>query len=863
MRRSLKIPTASVRLTTLPAFALIIALAGSTSGQSPEELFQTGRYDEAAAAARAEVERGVWNEKWPRLLMQAQMARGQYAAAVETYDRAARRYSNSLVLRMLAREALLAVGQTESAESEADEIFSILQRPAGRFATSDNLVAAGRYFVVRREDARQILQLFYDRVRAAEPDHVEAAIATAELALDKGDFRVAAQTLGEAKKLDDGDPRIDYLLWRAHSPNNPQRAATALRQAVSRNPNHVPSLLAMADTAIDRERYAEAESILSQVLQINLNQNEAWAYLAVIAHLRGHQEIETLMRAAALSGWAENPDVDHLIGRKLSQSYRFAEGARYQRQALALDPEHTGARFRLAEDLLRLGEDDSGWDLAKSVADKDPYNVVAYNLVTLYDRLQNFATIRADGLLVRMDPREAAIYGDSVLQLLTQARATLCEKYRIDPQANIVVEIFPQQKDFAIRTFGLPGGDGFLGVCFGRLITANSPASQGERPSNWQSVLWHEFCHAVTLEKTKNRMPRWLSEGLSVYEERQRDPASGESMTPRYRELLLDESLTPVSRLSAAFLDPPTPLHLQFAYYQSSLVIEFLVANHGFDSIIRILDDLADGIAINDALARSVGSVEELDRRFQAYARDQAEAFGRSADWSSAGLPLRTSAEQWAQWVEEHPDHVGGLTRFAESLITAGREAEAILPLENLVRLEAVTGQRSGPLEWLAAAYRKAGRVDDERRTLAKLVSLADDALPALARLAELAIADEDWASLAVYGDKILAIQPLAPMGYRFVATAAQRMRRPADAVRALSVLQRFDPVDPAELDYRIAMAKSELGDTRQATDHLIDALREAPRFRDALRLLRQLHPDEPESPAADSGENATPAPEE
>jgi tetratricopeptide (TPR) repeat protein len=855
--------TAAVRLTMLPAFVLMIATAGGAAGQSPEELFQTGRYDEAAAAARAEVERGVWNEKWPRLLMQSQMARGQYAAAVETYDRGVRRYSNSLVLRMLAREAYLAVGQTEKAESEADEIFSILQRPAGRFATSDNLVAAGRYFVVRREDARQIPQFFYDRVRAAEPGHVEAAIATAELALDKGDFRVAAQALGEAKKRDQADPRIDYLMWQAYSPSDSQRAAAALKQALARNPNHVPSLLAMADTAIDRERYAEAEAILTQVLQINLHQSDAWAYLAVIAHLRGHGGIELLMRAAALSGWATNPNVDHLIGRKLSQSYRFAEGARYQRQALAFDPEHPGARFQLAEDLLRLGEDDSGWDLAKSVVEKDPYNVVAYNLVTLYDRLQNFATIRTDGILVRMDPREAAIYGDSVLQLLTQARATLCEKYRVDPQANIVVEIFPQQKDFAIRTFGLPGGDGFLGVCFGRLITANSPASQGERPTNWQSVLWHEFCHAVTLEKTKNRMPRWLSEGLSVYEERQRDPASGESMTPQYRDLLLAESLTPVSRLSASFLNPPSPLHLQFAYYQSSLVVEFLVANHGFDAIIRILDDLADGIAINDALARSVGSVEELDTRFQAYAREVAENFGRSADWSPAGLPLRTSPDQWGQWLEEHPDHVSGLTRFAESLIAAGRDSEAIPPLETLVRLEAVTGQRSGPLEWLAAAYRNAGRFDDERRTLDKLVSLADDALPALTWLAELAIADEDWTSLGAYAEKILAIQPLGPTGYRFAATAAQRMRQPDDELRALSVLRRFDPVDPAGLDYQMAQAKSELGQTQQATDHLVDALREAPRFRDALRLLRQLHPDEPESPAEGHGQAATPAPEE
>ena len=46
----------------------------------------------------------------------------------------------------------------------------------------------------------------------------------------------------------------------------------------------------------------------------------------------------------------------------------------------------------------------------------------------------------------------------------------------------VIVEIFPQKKEFAVRTFGLPGADGLLGVCFGRVITANSPASQGEHP---------------------------------------------------------------------------------------------------------------------------------------------------------------------------------------------------------------------------------------------------------------------------------------------------------------------------------------------------------------------------------------------
>lgn len=809
--------------------------------QTPEVLLQTGDYQAAAIAAGAEVERGVWNEKWPRLLMQAQIIQGQYAAALETYEAAIGRYSNSLTLRLLAREALLNLGQTERAEAEADEIFEILQRPAGRFATSDNLVAAGRYFVLRREDARQILQFFYDRVRTAEPGHVEAAIATAELALLKGDYQVAAKTLGEAKKLAAGDPRIDYLMSKAFAPSDPQKASESLQAALDRNPQMVPALLTMAEMAIDRERYDDAQATITKVLEINIHQSEAWSLLAVIAHLRGQPEIEKLMRAAALSTWPQNPDVDHTIGRKLSQNYRFAEGSQYQRQALTMDPAHPAANFQLAEDLLRLGYDDVGWELAKSVAENDPYNVVAYNLVTLYDRLQKFATISGDGIVVRMDPKEAAIYGQAVIELLTTARNELCEKYAVQPDGVIAVEIFPQQKDFAIRTFGLPGGDGFLGVCFGRVITANSPASQGERPSNWESVLWHEFCHAVTLEKTKNRMPRWLSEGISVYEERQRDSASGESMTPIYREMLLDESLTPVSKLSGAFLNPPSAIHLQFAYYQSSLVIDFLVENYGFESILKVLDDLAAGLNINDALTRSVGSLDQLDQRFAAYARGLAEDFAKDVDWSQDDLPKRGSVDDWTQWVKEHPTNYWGNLRLAETLIAAKQYEAAIEPLKKLVDMQAVTGGRGGPLELLAGVYAQLNRTAEEKETLQRLVAIADDALPAANRLAELATEESEWESVSDNAKRILAIQPLTAAGHLYLADASERLGKPVDTIRALSALVQLDPVDPASIEYRMAKALLELEKPEMATDRLLSALREAPRYREALDLLLRI----------------------
>src|SRR5262249_54132783 len=149
-----------------------------------------------------------------------------------------------------------------------------------------------------------------------------------------------------------------------------------------------------------------------------------------------------------------------------------------------------------------------GWRLADEVQRQDGYDVMANNLMTLHSVVKKFQNLTNDQFLVRLEPREAALYGQRVLQLLEDAREHLCKKYDAKLSDQTLVEIFNDQKDFAVRTFGMPGNEGYLGVCFGSVITANSPASRQSRPFNWQSMLWHEFCHVVTLQLTRNRMPR-------------------------------------------------------------------------------------------------------------------------------------------------------------------------------------------------------------------------------------------------------------------------------------------------------------------------------------------------------------------
>jgi tetratricopeptide (TPR) repeat protein len=805
-----------------------------------ERLYRTGQYAACAELAGKAMAAGETGEQWSLIKIKSELTLGRYADARKTLDAALGRFPYSAALLWLGRDVYRFNNLPERAGQVVEELAEYVRRQAWRYRDAPNEVVVGRFLLAQGVDPKRVLDNLYNDAKKQQPDLIDTWLASGELALDKNDFALAAEAFEQAAKLVPDDPDSQLGLARAYAPSEPKLAEKAIETALDANPNHIDSLLYLVDDHIDAERYGEARQLLDRVQAVNPQHPLLWAYRAVLAHLNNEPAKEAEARQTALRWWTTNPEVDHLIGTKLSQKYRFSEGARYQRQALALDADYLPAKIQLAQDLLRLGDEDDGWPLADEVYDKDGYNVLAHNLVTLHDSLDKFRTLQRDGFVVRMDAREAAVYGDRVLDLLSRAMDQLCEKYDVELNEPVVVELFPQQQDFAIRTFGMPGGAGFLGVCFGRVITANSPASQGAHPTNWEATLWHEFCHVVTLHKTNNKMPRWLSEGISVYEERQADPTWGQTINPRYREMMLGDDLTPVSQLSGAFLHPPTPLHLQFAYYESSLVVEFLVEKYGLATLQRILVDLGVGMPINDTLARYAGSLAALDREFSEFAVKRAKELAPQADWSDAKLPAKAKTSEVAAFVQNHPNNYPALLRVAMQLIAEKQWQAAQAPLQTLVDLypEYGGGGDENPYALLAKTWRELDDKQQERAALERLAALTADNVDALSRLTELAFEAEDWAAVLKYGDRLLAINPLRPAPYRWLATAAQRSDASEKAITAWRALLALNPIDPAEAHYQLSVLLHKTGDLPAAKRQALQALEEAPRYRAAQREL-------------------------
>jgi predicted Zn-dependent protease len=812
-----------------------------------------GRYEEAIEQASKAVQAKPTDEDVQILLVQGLLTVGRYGDANAAATSAIPHLPDSIRLRWIARDAALANGQLDVAARMSNEIRQHVSGDSYQYRDSANLVTFARVALLLGADPKDVMDKVLAMAQMGNPALRDVYLAKGELALEKHDSELAAKAYQEGLKQSPDDPDFHSGLAEAYADGDRAAELAELEAALKVNPRHVPSLLLLADHAIDSEDYAGAEKLLAQVLAVNPWQPDAWADRAVLAHLHNDVAAEKEMRAKALHFWPNNPRVDWLIGKKLAEKYRFADAVAYERQAWQFDPGYLPAKEELANDLLRSGQEAEGWRLAEEVHAKDGYDVEAYNLSALHDTMAKYATLTNDDFVLRMTAPEAKVYGATALDLLSRARRTLTAKYGVVLERPTYVEIFGDQKDFAVRTFGMPDIGGFLGVCFGRVVTANGPAANSAQPSNWETVLWHEFCHVVTLQMTQNKMPRWLSEGISVYEESQADPSWGMHMNPRYREMILTGELTPIENLSAAFLVPRSLPHLQFAYFESSLVVEFIVTHYGLDPLKGILRDLGAGMEINQAIAAHTAPMPELEKDFATYAKTQAQALAPQLEWNRppAGLMEPGAEQPLADWAHQHRDNYWALQMEARRLVEAKEWREAEEVLDHFIALDPDQTGADSAYSQLAVVQRARDETQAERATLTKLAELDDNATDAYLRIMELAEQAKDWPAEEHFAERYLAVNPLVAPPYRYLARAAEELGDTKVAIAADRTLLLLNPPNPAEVHFQLARLLHQTNDP-EARRQVLQALEDAPRYREALALLLEIH----STPAAEPETN-------
>src|SRR4030095_3467806 len=145
-----------------------------------------------------------------------------------------------------------------------------------------------------------------------------------------------------------------------------------------------------------------------------------------------------------------------------------------------------------------------------------------------------------------------------------------------------------------------------LGVSFGPVVAMDAPSARTRGEFNFGSTLWHELAHTFTLGATDHRIPRWLSEGLSVYEERHARSGWGQSTALSFLAALKQNTLLPVSRLNDGFVRPTYPEQIGHAYYEASLVCDMISQPRGPAALRAMLDGYRRGLGTAEVFRQAL-----------------------------------------------------------------------------------------------------------------------------------------------------------------------------------------------------------------------------------------------------------------
>jgi tetratricopeptide (TPR) repeat protein len=852
--------------------ALSCANARDSLAQDGRAALRAGRYDEAVAALGRDAERG--NADARRLLLRALGETGRYAQAESLGRRfagpepAGAQVANALGEVLYARgrvdearaafERALAGGAGDSLTArynlavlrfeagEVGEAMRLFEQVAaagqgGRLAADDLAAVGGAHrYLGRRDPQRFRLALrALDAAVAADSGAHDARVRLGELFLEKYNSPDARASFDAVLRANPRHPRALLGLARARQFDGEARAAEPAERSLATNPSLADAHVFLATLSLDAEDYAKAVEQVNRALAVDPAHPEALATLAAARHLAGDEAGAEAARRRAL---ARNPRAGELYATmaELSARHRlYADAVRFATRAVALDPELWRAHSLLGINQLRAGSVDSARRSLERAFAGDPYDVWTKNTLDLLDATASYRTASTRRFALVGDTAELPLLSLYLGELMEEAYDRMAERYGYRPPAPVRLELYRRHADFSVRTVGL-AGLGALGVSFGPVLAMDSPAAREIGRFNWGSTAWHELAHTFTLGATRNRVPRWLSEGVSVLEERRARPGWGDDATPSFLAAYQSGRVPPPSRLNDGFMRPAYPEQVIHAYYAASLVCEMIERQWGPRALPALLGAYRDGLRTDAAVQRVLQvDLPTLDRRFDAYVKER-----------HAGALAAVGREGGAD------SPFGRALAAARAEGAAGREAEAIRAFERAKALFPEYAGEDSPYWELARIHERRGRAREAAAELSQLTARNGSDYQAHLKLAELLERTGDAAGAATALERAIYVSPYDVGVHQRLATLAAAQRDHRRAVRERRAVVALAPVDIADARYQLARALQQAGDVAAARREVLRALEEAPGFAPAQELLLELQPGG-DRPAATTGGRA------
>ncbi len=822
-----------------PAFTVPRLIPQSEAAQQPQveavpawhTLLVNGKFDEARAAAG--------DQPWVDAYIRGRMAerRGAYDEAEQAWQEALASEPAGEPALALA-ELLTRTGRGEAALPLWHAVLRVVQTQRTPVAMSRAARAAQALDQVRLANA------YYQTAANMAPDDPRVHTGWGDLFLEKFNEPEARASYETALKADAQYVPALVGLARTLADSNPGAAEAAARRALAIDPAQPEALLLLASEAMDASKRDDARAALTTVLSINARHQDALALSAALAQIEDRHDDVTRFTQQALAVHPRNADVPRIVGERVARQYRFDEAVRFLRDAVALDPQNSRAQASLGLHLLRTGEEEEARKALDAAFAIDPFDKVTYNLLELLDTLDGFVTVPGQNLTVKLHPQEAPLLQPYLVPLAEQALSDLSRRYEFTPQGPILVEVFPRHDDFAVRTMGLPGMHGALGACFGRVVTMDSPKARPPGSFNWAATLWHELAHVITLQMSGNRLPRWLSEGISTFEEMRARPGWGRESELLFAQAYASGRLLPLADLNSGFTRIDT---INLAYQQAAVLVAHLVEAHGEAKLRDFVRSFGRGVSDTEALQAAYGRTwATLQPEFDAYVKGQYDAVAPAlTDVDDAPPGRNATAAEWLAFADRHEGNFRTQMVAASPLLRLGDLAAARTVLERAAALVPFAVGEASPWRLLVTTAVKQGRQDDARRFLEHVLDHDHTAVQSLRQLLTVARAPEDAALRQRTAERLIEVDPFDASAHSVLGELALARGEIALALRELQAAVDAGPANPAEALTSLAEATLGTGQRDAAKKHLIRALETTPRHERAQELLLRIV-DEP-----------------
>ncbi|MEE3137916.1 MAG: tetratricopeptide repeat protein [Acidobacteriota bacterium] len=679
---------------------------------------------------------------------------------------------------------------------------------------------------------------FFRRAAAVTPQDPAINTAWGELFLEKYNMQDAVRSFQAALNADPKWVPAHVGLARALVSENPSDSAEMARHAIDLDESSEAAHLLLAELALDERRYDDASLMTEQALSINANSFEARSLRAAIAYIEDRIDEFEAEVTGVLALTPRNGEIYRVPGAQAASHYRFDEAVVLVRKALDLSPGSPLAQAELGMHLLRTGDEVGARENLDQSFEADPFNIVTFNLLRMLDAVDEFETIRKGDLVVRLHPDEFPVMGDYVVSLASQALETLGGRYGVEVDGPILIEVFPRHDDFAVRNLGLPGMIGALGACFGRVVTMDSPRARPPGTFNWQATLWHEMAHVITLQMSRNRVPRWLTEGISVYEEGLAKAAWGRNMELTFAQALESGETLPLRQLNAGFTNPET---ISLAYYQASLLVEHLVDVYGDNMLHGMLRSYAEGLDTEAALEQVAGTdFDELQETFDVALEERFGGLRRALRQPVSGaLPeAGTQLDMLNALATSYPASYAIQVTYGHALYSAGELDAAVDVLERALALVPLATGASSPRALLAEIAIKQGRRDRAMNELAGLLGYDHQDLESARQLAALAEETGHREYQQVAYERIIEIDPFDVVPHAALGRLALDSGEIEKAVQEFRVALAAGPVDIVVAHCDLAESLILVGKMDEAKRHALAALEIAPSYERGQELL-------------------------